>query len=546
MRPSTRRAVLVGTSVLVALPILVAMISDLHTLRFAVGDQAIIQLQADDIPGRIPLVGVYSRLGFHHPGPLLYLIAAPAVRLFGGPGLVVTAAVVAVACLCGLLFVLHRRGGMLLFVLGVVLAVVLTRSMSLDVLSMWNPYVLIVPFALSVALTWSVWCRDWRALPWLALVGSFVAQAHLGLAPAMAFLFGSAIFVVVMSGIRSRRSAPASTGGSPRPPRLALISAAVLLIVWLPPIIEQLTVDPGNLSSILDAGSSSRNGPRLGLGRGLGLLGLLLGRVDPLRFNSVGDLRILSSVHDGSGWWIILPLAALAATALLALRWRLHDQLRLAGLLFGLLLVSALALASISGLPYLYLERWLVVLSAFIWLALVWTVLCVLRLRLDQRRSTSASTADRRRMILTASFGLGALLVVALIPLAETPGHANDAVGSEAVAALIGPSRAGIGGCGLVGIAPIGGPEGLLVASGLLAQLHHDGSDVAVDDLFAFSHGEQHALRGRTPDCTLLVRAGPADAAGPVDGARQLGRVTIEHGDPGASTVYEVFLQQPG
>lgn len=509
MRPVTKHLSYWSVLALVVLPIILAVARYLHVLDYAVGDQAIIQLHAGDIPGHPPLVGVYSRLGFHHPGPLLYFVAAPALRVFGGVGLVLTAAGVAISCLGGLLLVLYRRGGPALFALGAVFSILLTRSMALDVLSLWNPYVLIIPFSLAIALTWSVWCRDWRALPWLAVVGSFVAQAHLGLAPVMAFLFGSSAIAVVGSWIRARRTRSAATKNAECPRSLLLLSLAVLAVVWTPPLIDQLTGDPGNLTSILNAGSSSASGQRLGLTRGLGLLGLLLGRVDPLRFNSTGDLRILASVHDGSILWLGVPFLALALSAGLAWRHGLRHQLRLSGLLFGLVIVSVVALASMTGLPYLYLERWLVVISAFVWLNLLWTTLSALLPGLEQREliGGSGGNGQVRPSAIVCSVAALLAVVVALGPLADTPGHTNDVTGSQAIAALIAPTRAAITECGLVGVAPTGSPAGLLVASGLVAQLNHEGFDVGIDDLFAFSHGEQHALRGRSADCTVLVVA---------------------------------------
>ncbi len=509
MPPGTRRLICGTTLAIVALPIILSVARNLHHLNYSVGDQAIIQLQAEDIPAHVPLVGVYSRLGFHHPGPFLYAVAAPTVRWLGGVGLVVIAAALAISCLVGLLLVLYRRGGPVLFALGAVFSVVLTRSMALDVLSMWNPYVLILPFALAIALTWSVWCRDWRMLPWLALVGSFVAQAHLGLVPAIAFLFGSAAVFVVMAWFRSRQVGSRSTDHAACPRRPLLLSIAVLAVVWAPPLFDQLTGDPGNLTRILDAGSSVANGQRLGVAHGLGLLGLLLGRVDPLRFNSTDDLRILASVHDGSILWLMIPFVVLAVSAGIARRYQLRDQLRLSALLFGLVLVSVLAMALIIGLPYLYLERWLVVISAFIWLNLVWTALSAVQSRLERRRLTGGQFGEGRIRLSTVfgTIGVPLMFLVALMPLAETPGHANDVVGSAAIAAVIGPTRAAIADCVLVGVAPEGSAASLLVASGLVAQLHHDGFNVAIDDLFAFSHGEQHSLRGRTASCALIVAA---------------------------------------
>ncbi len=525
MRDGTRRLIYWSTLALLALPVLIAAGRNLALLAHAVGDQAIIELNAGDIPSRLPLIGAYSRLEFHHPGPMLYYLVAPAVRLLGSPGMVLTAAAISIASMGGLLVVFLRRGGQALFVLGAAFTILLTRSMGLDVLSMWNPYVLVLPFALAVALTWSVWCREWSALPWLALVGSFVGQAHLGLAPAVAFLFASSVASVVIAAVRDRRRRePAISDGEADDVsdhgadhaaglrRPLIVSAVILVIAWFPPLLEQLTGHPGNITRIIDAGSSAASGQHLGLTRALGLLGLLLGRVDPLGFNSTADLRILESLDDGSIWWLAVPLLALIVSAVVARRRHLDDQLRLTGLLFGLLAVTVVALSAITGLPYLYLERWVVVIAVFIWLNLLWTLLSAIVDQLDRRELLSFDPARRRRSLLLGSLAAVLLLLIALVPLAETPGHANDVDGSAAIDELLTPVRSVIADCTLVAVAPSGGPAGLLVASGLVAQLHRDGFDVVIDDLFAFSHGEQHSLRGRTANCTVLV--GPAPEPG--------------------------------
>ena len=542
-----RRMLLIVTLVVVTLPILIATVGHTDLLDHAVGDQAIIQLHAEDFPARLPLLGVYSRLGFHHPGPMLYVVTAPAVHFLGSFGLVLSAAAVAIASTGGMLIVFFRRGGQALFLLGAVFLMVLIQSMGLDLLSMWNPYVLVLPFALAVTLTWSVWCQDWAALPWLALVGSFVAQAHLGLVPAVGFLFLSAAVAVLIAAVR-RQSTGRHVGASVidagddhavdtavGPTRGQLLAASVVaLVAWIPPALEQLTGDPGNITRIIDSASSTVNGQRLGIERALGLLGLLLGGVDPLRFNDAADLRILRSLSDGSGWLLLIPAAVLLITALIARRARLTDQLRLTGLLVGLLLVSIAAIASITGLPYLYLARWVVVLNALIWLNLLWTILSASIADLEHRQLIDGDPARRRRSLVGSAIIGSGLLLCGVLPLSTTPGSANDIAGSAAVGQLLEPVRGAIGDCSLIGVAPTGNPEGLLVASGLLVQLRRDGFDVAVDDLFAFSHGEQHSLRGRTPGCTLLV--GPVEP----DAAQQSGTLVAQPADPGGIGVWLV------
>jgi hypothetical protein len=516
MRVASRRRIYWATLLLLSLPILIAAVRSAGVLAHASGDQAIIQMYADDIPDALPLIGAYSRLGFHHPGPMLhYLVAAP-VHLLGAYGMNLTAAAIAIGSLGGLLVLMYRRGGQPLFVLGVAMAIVLERSMGLDVLSVWNPYVLILPFALAVTLAWSVLCGDRGALPWLAVVGTFVAQAHLGLAPSVAFLFLLAFGWVLTDSLRRRRvravpSSAASTSGWGRSP---LVAGAAFLILWIPPLVDQLIHHPGNISRIVSSSGSAD--PRVGLTRALGLLGLLIGRVDPVRLDSTSDLRILRSVGDGSIWWLLVPIAAILLTAVLAHRRALGAQLRLAVVLAGLLAAAAVSFATITGLPYLYLERWVVVISVLIWANLIWTVLAALVTELDRILLVAEDPWSRRGSLLVLSAGAAALGILALVPLASTPGHSNDRDSSRVIGQMVAPIRSAVGGCELMVVQPVSDPLELQISSGIIAELRHDGVDAVIADEFSFAHGARHSLDGRTASCTLDVRR--ADSGSPVAG----------------------------
>lgn len=369
-----RRAAFWSTLALLSLPIVIAARHNVGALDRAIGDSAIIQLQVDDMPGRLPLVGVYSRFGFHHPGPMLYYVVAAPVHLLGASGLAIAGALVAIASLGGILLVLYRRGGSVLFALGVVLDLVLVRSMALDVLSAWNPYILILPFALAILLTWSVWCSDWRALPWLAFVGSFVVQSHIGTAPTIALMFLSAAVWTTIARVRRRC-----------PTRPVVLAIVVLAVVWLPPLIEQFTNQPGNISQILSIGSGGSGEPTLGLTDALHLLSHLLGRTNPLTVASTAPIELITAARTTPILLLMVPAIALALSAFLAWRLRLDDALRLTGLLFGLCLTSLVFLTSISGLPYLYLVRWIIVITCIIWMNLIWILIAVVRTRITVR-----------------------------------------------------------------------------------------------------------------------------------------------------------------
>ena len=64
-----------------------------------------------------------------------------------------------------------------------------------------------------------------------------------------------------------------------------------------------------------------------------------------------------------------------------------------------------------------------------------------------------------------------------------------------------------VAGCTLIGVHPASSLLELAVTSGVVADLRHSGHDAVIDDIFAFSHGPEHSLRGRDADCTIMVIA---------------------------------------
>lgn len=484
------------TLTVLSLPIILAAVRNLHALAHPTADAAIIQLYAEDIPERLPLIGVYSRFDFHHPGPLLYYLVTIPVHLVGGVGLALGAAAVSIASIGGLLFTMYRRGGQVLFILGVVLGAVLIRSMALDTLSYWNPNLLILPFALAIALGWAVWCGDEWALPWLAGVGTFVVQAHVGLAPPIGFLLVSSAIWTIRGLVRRRCSS-----------RPALIAIGVFIVLWLPPTIEQFTTRPGNFSQIVSVTVSGSSEPTLGIGRALGLLGSLLGPFDPLTIANLSTDRLFGALRISSIAWMAVPTVALLVCAVIALRRQLHEERRLTAMLAGLVAMALVSLRSISGIPFIYLVRWVVVIAVFIWLDLVWTILRWRFVGVESCTPVRRGVGRGRRSLSVLAGGTAMLLAVGLIPLDETPGHIADRTGSAVVGAVTAPVRQAVDDCGLISVQPAIGMLEVSVASALVHELRSSGHDVAIDDMFAFSHGAERSLRGRTPDCTVKVSA---------------------------------------
>src|SRR3954453_3313489 len=133
------------------------------------GDVALTEISVRDVGGaHTPLFGVYSRYGWHHPGPLLFYVLAVPYRLLGTDGSALAGGAVLVNALAvgGSAWVLWRRGRLGGLVVGGLVLAVLLHSLGGTVLpTPWNPLITILPLLLFVLAVWSVVCGDVWILP---------------------------------------------------------------------------------------------------------------------------------------------------------------------------------------------------------------------------------------------------------------------------------------------------------------------------------------------------------------------------------------------
>ena len=232
-------------------------------------DFAVIDLHVRDVwNGDLPLVGVYSRFGWNHPGPLLLWALAPLNALFGGAPwtTLVGHALLQVVAVVVAAWLAWKRGGLSL-VLGVLAVLLLTYIAIGDFLLFqpWNPHVAVVFFPAFVLAIWGVALGDRRDLVVSVLVGTFLVQAHVGYVPlVVATALVAGVFVVL-----DRRRVAAADRPSWRTP--ILVSVGVSVLLWLPVVYEQLTESPGNLRRMGSYFFDNKE-PATGLWDGLGLL----------------------------------------------------------------------------------------------------------------------------------------------------------------------------------------------------------------------------------------------------------------------------------
>jgi hypothetical protein len=203
-------------------------------------DEAAIELQTRAVGAHRVLLGPYSRFGFKHPGPALYYVLAVPYRLLGSGsnGILFGALLINAAAAVGLVLVGWRRGGFALATVVCGATLLLMRSLGGTVLrDPWNPYVTVLPFALTLLLAWAVAVGDAPMLPVLLGTATFVVQSHLGYAIPVAAALAVAVAGLVTHVSAARRNEDVR---SPRWRVVLVSSAAVVAVMWLPVLGDEL------------------------------------------------------------------------------------------------------------------------------------------------------------------------------------------------------------------------------------------------------------------------------------------------------------------
>jgi hypothetical protein len=243
-------------------------------------DNAVIAYRALDVgTERSPLVGQPSTAGTYvvsdpdgdggftgdvnHLGPIEFYILAPVVRIIGAAyGLLLVSAAINGICLLITAWAVFRQLGTTPGVLAAVLlsAVTFTTGAS-SLINPVNASLVGYPLLCTVVLAWCLLCRDLRLLPLAAAVGSFTAQQHLSVLPTLSLVVGVAVVGLAVGLLTThswrdptlRRQVALWGGGA----------TSVGFALWLPPLIQQATGNPGNLAQ---AWRFARSGGRNAVG----------------------------------------------------------------------------------------------------------------------------------------------------------------------------------------------------------------------------------------------------------------------------------------
>jgi len=394
------RLVAAACFVVLAVPLLVAM-AVLHGKDWRPTlDLAWTELRVRDVGTRhTPLIGLVGRIGpsgpnqGSHPGPLSFYALAPFYRAYGASSWALEAAAATLNLLAtGIaLWIATRRGGIrLVLAVAAMLALVLHFYGPSILTQAWNPYMPPMWWMVFLLACWSVLCDDFVMLPIAVVAGSFCMQTHVPYVGPVAGVGAVTIALTAFSVVRRR-------GDDALVKRLVtwgIGAVVVLVVVWLPPVIDQLRHSPGNISTLLDYFQHPPESP-VGVRRGVEEL---LAQVNPVKILTDVFLKPqggqVIKTKNTSPWWPgALLIAAWIGSVVVAYRLRIRRLLALDVVIGSALAFGAIAASRIFGLVWFYLVMWAWVVSGLMLLALVWAAAAALERVVPRDRLASARTA---------------------------------------------------------------------------------------------------------------------------------------------------------
>jgi hypothetical protein len=254
------------------------------------------------------------------------------------------------------------------------------------------------------------------------------------------------------------------------------VAVAVGVLLWLPPLIQQLTARTGNLTIIYDHFSAPPETP-IGARRGVDLL---LVHLNPW------NLVIRHDVTTGSIVPGALLLAAWLASVVVAWRLRHRALLRLHLVLAVTLLLAASSLAKIFGFVWYYLALWAWGVNALLLLSVGWALAALVGSRVRR--------PDRGRLLGSPAAALASVAVVFVALFTANAAHVDDPTPrvSLTLGRLVPPTIRALDG----GHVPGGGRRGRYLitwvdpvninsqAYGLLLELERAGFHVGLEPLY--------------------------------------------------------------
>lgn len=478
---------------MLTVPLVVALVALSSPRWYPILDLAQTELRVRDVwSSRPPLIGLAGRIGpfgpdgGSHPGPLSFYALWPVWRLAGGRsfGLYTAQVVLDVVAFAVALGLAYRRAGRAGLLGAAVVLGVLTRAYGAFLLTLpWNPYLPVCWWVVFLLAAWSVVDDDPVAIPVAVVAGTFCAQTHI---PYLGLVGGGCVALGAVLAVRLLRD-PAR-----RRPTLSGLAVGVVLaaVLWAPPVVDQLTREPGNLATIRDHFADP---PEAAIGFASGAR-VLLGQLDPVDLVSRtlvrDERRVPATGSPGPGFVL---LVVWSVTAVRSVRAGPRSRARLDAVIGGALVLGWISAARIFGEVFYYLLLWAWAIAALMLAAIGWSVLEYVR-----SRSGTPGRVDR----LAAR---GAVVVLAVNAAVFSVGAARVDVQSPrlnaSLAALVPPTADALaayernGGAGPYLVTWLPDPQAIGSAGfGLLDELDRAGFDVRAATVFRPGATRNHVI----------------------------------------------------
>jgi hypothetical protein len=370
--------------VVLCLPLLVALGYLHHPRWYPLLDWAQTEIRIRDIThGHPPLIGLAGRIGpfgpngGSHPGPISFYLLWPAWALFGGAayGMYVGNVMLDIAAVSLCMWIAYRRGGLAMAIsIAFVLAIVMRAYGAFMLTLPWNPYLPVLWWCVVLLAVWSLFCDDLVMLPIAAFAGTFCVQTHISYLGLVGGLGVFALGVLVVRHARARDAADKRRELM----RYGIVAVAIVVVLWIPPFVDEFTRNPGNLSTIRDYFSNPPD-PPIGLREGVDVL---LTQLNPARlFGSVLITDGARTSASGARWPAVVTIIAWLTSVAGAWRLRARAILRLDAVLGIALALGVFSAARIFGKVWFYLLLWAIPLVAFMLFTIGWTIVEAIRAR---------------------------------------------------------------------------------------------------------------------------------------------------------------------
>ena len=412
-----------GLTAMLAVPLLIALVVLHDPAWFPDGDLAQIEMRVRDVPtAHPPLVGLGGRIeGFgvsgSHPGPLGFFALWPVYWLFGADGwaLQVASATLSLLAAALSLVIAHRRGSWPFAVAVACMLALLMRGYGAAVLlEPWNPALPILWWVVFLLAVWAVLCDDLAMLPVAVFAGSLCMQTHVPYMALGAGIGAMTIGGLALAGVRRRHDRASHR-------RLLCwvgISAGLGVVLWFPPLINQVIHEPGNMSIIIE-NFRRPYAERVPFGEAVEMFFAHL---------NVRELLTTDRAITGSSIPGVLLLAVWGAAVVLAVRRREPSLIRLHAVVGGAALVGLVAMSRIIGPPWNYLMLWAWGTTALLVVATAWTLLSLTKHPRDRSQPGALPVPSLPRPLpTTAALGASGLLLTTLFAVdaasTEMPNH---------------------------------------------------------------------------------------------------------------------------